>query len=111
MTASGESSINNYECGCAPLIDLYRILVRCDGVYGARFSGAGFRGCCVGLVDRAQAAQVAEAVRRAYADRQPDLATNAFVAICEPDDGARFLEAPGAPRTPPAPPRSSANLS
>src|SRR5207244_11878681 len=49
MTASGQSSIDNYECGSPPLIDLYRILIGTPGVYGARFSGAGFRGCCVAL--------------------------------------------------------------
>jgi hypothetical protein len=56
MTASGESSVRNYECGCQPLTDLYGILARCPGVYGARFSGAGFRGCCIALADQTVAA-------------------------------------------------------
>ena len=51
VTASGHSSIHNYECGSPPLIDLYNILLKTEGIYGARFSGAGFRGCCFALVD------------------------------------------------------------
>lgn len=98
MTASGESSIHNYECGCPPLIDLYDILVGCTGIYGARFSGAGFRGCCIGLVDRAREAQVVDDVRQAYARCQPDLAANASVALCHSADGARFLKETDASR-------------
>ena len=91
MTASGHSSIHQYECGCAPLIDLYDILIHTGGVYGARFSGAGFRGCCVALVASAVADQVAAEVRQAYARRQPDLAADAPVLLCQSDDGARVL--------------------
>lgn len=91
MTASGESSIQNYECGAPPLIDLYHILIETDGVYGARFSGAGFRGCCVALVEPDAAPKAAADVRQAYARRHPDLAENAPVLLCRPDDGARIL--------------------
>jgi galacturonokinase len=91
MTASGESSICNYECGCPPLIDLYKILVRCPGVFGARFSGAGFRGCCIALVERAAAAQATTEITRKYAECQPELATHAAVIIVHSDDGARKI--------------------
>jgi galacturonokinase len=80
-----------------PLIDLYEIMVRCPGVYGARFSGAGFRGCCLGLVDRVRAVEVAGQIAQAYAERQPGLASGAAVAVVDSDDGARFL-GPGHPR-------------
>jgi galacturonokinase len=92
MTASGQSSIQNYECGSEPLIELYRILAGCEGVYGARFSGAGFRGCCVAFVAAAAAEQVKEEVQRAYARCQPSFAAQAPVAVCSPDDGARWLD-------------------
>ncbi len=91
MTASGESSIHNYECGSPPLVDLYEILVKTDGVYGARFSGAGFRGCCVALVEEATATEAAEHVRRSYVGRYPDLAEDAITVLCQSDDGARIL--------------------
>ena len=50
MTASGISSIENYECGCEPMNDLRAIVEETSGVLGVRFSGAGFRGCCVALL-------------------------------------------------------------
>lgn len=91
MTASGDSSIRQYECGCPPLIDLYETLVQAEGVYGGRFSGAGFRGCCVGLVEGDAAEAAADEVRARYAERQPDLAARAPVLICRSADGAQIL--------------------
>jgi galacturonokinase len=91
ITASGQSSISNYECGAPPLIDLYHILVQTEGVYGARFSGGGFRGCCVALVSPDATVQSAERVRAAYAACHPDLAQNAPVILCDTADGARIL--------------------
>jgi galacturonokinase len=91
MTASGQSSIDNYECGSPPLIDLYHLLVRTPGVYGARFSGAGFRGCCVALVEAEAAAEAAGRVQRAYAVAHPELAADATTLLCDSDDGARHL--------------------
>ncbi len=90
MTESGESSIRNYQCGSPPLVDLYELLVQCPGVYGARFSGAGFRGCCVALASEPAARQIAEAIMPAYARRQPALAGQASVEICHSGDGARL---------------------
>lgn len=90
MTASGESSIRQYECGCPPMVDLYRILTGTPGVFGARFSGAGFRGCCIALADRARAGEIAVAVREAYARLHPELAADAPVAVCDSGDGARI---------------------
>ncbi|KPL08837.1 hypothetical protein AMJ85_07740 [candidate division BRC1 bacterium SM23_51] len=91
VTASGQSSIRNYECGAPPLIDLCRILINTDGVYGARFSGAGFRGCCVALVEPEAASEAAATVRHAYARQYPDLAKDAPVLLCHSDNGARLL--------------------
>lgn len=91
VTASGESSIADYECGSPPLVDLFQILVRSAGVYGARFSGAGFRGCCIALARPEAVASLAVTVRAAYRERQPALAERAFVEACASDDGARLL--------------------
>ena len=94
MTASGESSIRLYQCGTPPLIDLYHALIESDGVYGARFSGAGFRGCCVALVDAASAPAVAERVSSIYAARHPELARHAMSVTCETADGAGVVATP-----------------
>ena len=89
ITTSGESSIRNYECGAPPLIELYKLLVDTRGVYGARFSGAGFRGCCLALVEPDKADGAAALVRDAYARRYPDLANSAGMMRCQLGDGAR----------------------
>jgi len=91
MTASGESSIRNYECGCPPLIDLYHVLIETPGVYGARFSGAGFRGCCIALVEPDVAPSAALSVLAAYTHRHANLAADARTLLCHSDDGARIL--------------------
>ncbi|EOY32088.1 Galacturonic acid kinase isoform 2 [Theobroma cacao] len=95
MSASGLSSIKNYECGCEPLIQLYEVLLRAPGVFGARFSGAGFRGCCVALVDTDCVAEAAKFVREEYPKLQPVLASqlnpDTAVLICEAGDCARVI--------------------
>lgn len=91
IAESGRSSIENYECGSKPLIDLYHILIETDGVYGARFSGAGFRGCCVALVNPQKSSAAIEQIQSAYRAKYPDLSKNAPVFICQPDDGVRIL--------------------
>ncbi len=92
MTASGASSIHNYECGSPPLIDLYHILISTEGVYGARFSGAGFRGCCVALVRPEFAEQAAQRMRENYRQRHPELAADSSTILCDSADGARLVE-------------------
>lgn len=95
ISASGLSSIQNYECGCEPLIQLYEILLRTPGVYGARFSGAGFRGCCIAFVDADHSVEAAAFVRSEYSKVQPELASHlpeeAAVLICEAGDHAQVI--------------------
>lgn len=92
MSESGRSSIENYECGCEPMVQLVEIMQSTPGVFGARFSGAGFRGCCVALVDAASAQAAAHHIELAYRQLQPSLAEhldNAFpVLICDTADHA-----------------------
>ncbi|CAA7408281.1 unnamed protein product [Spirodela intermedia] len=95
MSASALSSIQNYECGSQPLQDLCEILSSAPGVYGARFSGAGFRGCCLGLVAAPHAEEAAALVEREYRRLQPELAgrleRGSAVLICEAGDCARVI--------------------
>jgi galacturonokinase len=95
ISASGLSSIENYECGAEPLIQLYKILLKAPGVYGARFSGAGFRGCCLAFVDAEKAEAAASYVKDEYEKAQPEFANNLNggkpVLICEAGDAARVL--------------------
>lgn len=48
---SCQSLVVNYECGSPELIALNNILKETNGVFGARFSGAGFKGHCIALID------------------------------------------------------------
>jgi len=88
VSESGRSSIENYQCGAEPLVALYHLLSETEGVYGARFSGAGFRGCCVALIDPAAAETVAQRVLSAYWQRFPDLADHAWATLCRSAGGA-----------------------
>jgi galactokinase/galacturonokinase len=47
-----------------------------SGVYGARFSGAGFRGSCIALIDPAYADSLRNTIETAYPLQHPDLKDN-----------------------------------
>ncbi|XP_052153071.1 galacturonokinase [Oryza glaberrima] len=95
ISASGRSSILNYECGSKEMIQLYEILLKAPGVLGARFSGAGFRGCCLAVVEIGHAEAAAAFVRAEYEKAQPELVSKIppgrRVLVCEPGDGARVI--------------------
>ena len=84
---SGYSSIHNYECGCPELIKLYEIMTRTDGIYGGRFSGAGFKGCCMAIVDPEKTDQIIEAVSTEYLKAFPELEGRYMAAVCDSADG------------------------
>jgi galactokinase len=91
MTASGASSIENYECGCPQLITLYQILRATPGVYGVRFSGAGFRGNCLALIDPAQQEAIASHLQQHYPSAHPEMADRYSIHFCQPADAAQLL--------------------
>jgi galacturonokinase len=91
MSASGASSINYYECGSPQLITLYELLREAPGVYGVRFSGAGFRGNCIALVDPTARETITEAIHRRYPAAHPGEAEAYSIHFCQPDDQARLL--------------------
>ena len=89
---SCESSINNYECGSPELIAIYEIMRSLKGVYGGRFSGAGFKGACIALVDLACKENVEKELTRQYLEKFPEYEKTFKVFWVKPDDGARFIE-------------------
>jgi galactokinase/galacturonokinase len=91
MSASCESSINDYETGSPELIRLQEILVHTQGVLGARFSGAGFGGCSIAMVRADAAEQAREAVLASFRGVFPELAERARAFLVESDDGARVV--------------------
>lgn len=87
---SGWSSIYNYETGSDELKTLYEIMHTTDGIYGGRFSGAGFKGCCMALVDPAFKESIEERVTREYLKVFPDLADKYSVHFCHSADGVKL---------------------
>ena len=89
--ASCESSIHNYECGSPELIAIYEIMRQLPGVYGGRFSGAGFKGACIALVDPAYKEQIEKELTEKYLEQFPEYEKTFQVFWVKPDDGARFI--------------------
>ncbi len=82
MTASGKSSIENYECGTPPLATMVELLRSRDGVYGARFSGGGFGGTCIALAAREACDEIIASVSSDYAAAHSELALSAVYEVC-----------------------------
>ena len=85
---SGRSSIYNWETGSPELRTLYDIMCHTDGIYGGRFSGAGFKGCCMALIDPAYRESITEKVTEEYLKMFPDLKGKYQAVICHSADGA-----------------------
>ena len=88
---SCESSIHNYECGSAELIAIYEAMRELPGVWGGRFSGAGFKGACIALVDPAYKKEIEAKLTERYLNQFPEYEKTFQVFWVKPDDGARFL--------------------
>jgi galactokinase/galacturonokinase len=88
---SCDSSIHNYECCSPELIAIYEIMRSLPGVYGGRFSGAGFKGACIALVDPAHKAEIEKVLTERYLEQFPEYERTFQVFWVKPDDGARFV--------------------
>lgn len=84
---SGKSSIENWETGSPELKTLYGIMTRTEGIYGGRFSGAGFKGCCMALIDPAFEESVLRTVEEEYLKAFPALRGHYESFICKSSDG------------------------
>ena len=84
---SGRSSIYNWETGSEELKKLYEIMTQTDGIYGGRFSGAGFKGCCMALIDPAFEDSIREQVTAQYLKAFPLLEGKYSVHICQSANG------------------------
>ena len=84
---SGWSSIHNWESGAPEQSKLYEIMTETDGIYGGRFSGAGFKGCCIALINPDKAESIAEEVERKYLAAFPEMKGKYCFRLCESADG------------------------
>jgi galactokinase len=92
INESGASSVFNYESGSPPLITLFELLRDCPGVYGARFSGGGFRGSCIGLVDPRYRDEIRERIDTHYPAAHPEVADAYSIHFCQLDGPARLWD-------------------
>ena len=84
---SGNSSIYNWETGSPELKTLYEIMTQTDGIYGGRFSGAGFKGCCMALIDPSFEESIKEKMTSGYLAAFPELKEKFSIYICDSADG------------------------
>jgi galactokinase/galacturonokinase len=95
MNSSGASSIQNYESGTAELVTMYELLRDAPGVFGARFSGGGFGGSCVALIETEAGESIIGTVRRRYQTAHPEAAAAASFHICRPGGPAQVSDPEG----------------
>ena len=87
---SGKSSIEQWETGSDELKALYEIMTKTDGIYGGRFSGAGFKGCCMAIIDPEKQESIVENVRSEYIAQFPHFADKFSAHICDTADGVKM---------------------
>ena len=84
---SGWSSVHNWESGAPEQIRLYEIMTQTEGIYGGRFSGAGFKGCCMALIDPAYEESIRQKVTEDYLRAFPEMKEKYDVYICDSANG------------------------
>jgi galactokinase len=91
MFESCESSRTQYECGSPELIALYEIARQTPGIFGGRFSGAGFKGDFITLVDPARSEAIRTQVTEQYLRRYPQYKDSFEIFFCALSNGVEFL--------------------
>lgn len=90
MFESGRSSIELYETGSENLKDLQDILERTEGVYGARFSGAGFNGSSIALINPEKKEEIEKKVYSEYISKFPYLKDDFKIYFVNTADGVEL---------------------
>lgn len=90
MFLSGSSSIYNYETGSKPLETLHNILRKTDGVYGGRFSGAGFNGYYIAIIDPSKEKQIKKFITAEYLKTYPEYKSKFKIMFCNTSDGVKL---------------------
>lgn len=87
---SGHSSIVSWETGSPELKKIYEIMTRTDGIYGGRFSGAGFKGCCMAIIDPSYREEIFKKVEDEYLAEFPALRGKYSAYVCHSADGVKI---------------------
>lgn len=92
MNQSCHSSITNYQSGSDILIELHELISATAGVYGSRFSGGGYGGCVVALVQKASTENICSSIAEQFKAKHPELDSQVFIA--ESTDGLAVSQLP-----------------
>lgn len=84
---SGRSSIENYEAGSPELKALQDIMENTDGIYGGRFSGAGFNGSAMAIIDPSKEEEISKRISSQYLAKFPNLKETFSISFCNTADG------------------------
>ena len=84
---SGRSSIEKYETGSQELKVLQEIMETTEGIYGGRFSGAGFNGSALAIIDPSKKKAIGIHIRNEYLKRFPGLKDYFSINFCKTADG------------------------
>ena len=87
MMESGHSSIYLYETGSDELKTMYDIICRAPGVYGGRFSGAGFNGSSIAFIRPEAKEDFCRYLKKEYISVYPNLKDVFEICICKSADG------------------------
>jgi galactokinase len=88
VNASHQSLRDDFEVSSAALDTMVEIAQALPGCHGARMTGAGFGGCAIALVDRAQSSAFVASVARKY-EQRTGLVPNIYVT--EASSGAAVV--------------------
>lgn len=88
--ASGESSIKKYETGSSELQTLFEIMCDTDGIYGGRFSGAGFNGSSMAIVNPEKKDEIVKHITAEYLKYFPNLKDSFGICFCGTADGIQL---------------------
>ena len=92
MFESSNSTFTNYETGIPEMATIIEVLKESEGVYGARPSGAGFRGSVIGLVDPAYKEEITAAIDAVFPEKHPEYADVYEVNFAKTADGASYVK-------------------
>lgn len=92
MSESANSSFFQQETGILEMKQIFHILYGAEGVYGARTSGAGFRGAVIGLIDPSYREIIKSQIDADYPVEYPEIKDRYELNFCVTKDDARFVD-------------------
>lgn len=87
---SGRSSIEKYKTGSDELKTIQDIMEDVDGIYGGRFSGAGFNGSSMAIINPEKKEEIKNIVTIKYLKKFPKLENNFSIHFCKTSNGVEL---------------------